>query len=67
MLKLTRRKQQSVVVFPKDDPNKTMMIRVVETLPGTSTIGFDGDGYSVVRGEIFNGGLETENDNKNTN
>ena len=60
MLKLTRKTQQAVVIHPTDEPKKPLVIRVVEALPGISTLAFDGAGYSVIRAEIFNDkGIET--------
>jgi hypothetical protein len=54
VLKLTRKTQQAVVVHPTGEPQKPLVIRVVEALPGISTLAFDGAGYSVIRVEIFN-------------
>jgi len=62
VLKLTRRTQQAVVVHPTGEPDKPLVMRVVEALPGSSTLAFDGQGYSVIRAEIFHGkeGYDTE-------
>ena len=53
MLKLQRLKMQGVVVHPNDKPEDTLTITVLETVPGGVGLGFDGDGFRVIRSEIF--------------
>ena len=59
MLKLTRKTQQGIVVYPKDDKQNALVIRVVDIVPNSVSLGFEGDGFEVVRSEIFNGGTDT--------
>ena len=60
MLKLTRKTQQGVVVTPKGQSDLTpLVIRVVDIVPGTVGLGFDGEDYEIVRSEIYNGGIDT--------
>ena len=60
MLKLTRKTQQGVVITPKGQSNLTpLVIRVVDIVPGTVGLGFDGEDYEIVRSEIYNGGIDT--------
>ena len=66
MLKLTRKTQQGVVIHPRHEEEKALVIRVMEIVPGTTVLGFEGEGYSVIRSEIFNKGNET-NEYNNTN
>lgn len=67
MLKLTRRPQQSVVVYRNGESNDPLVIRVVEVLPGEVSLGFNGSTYTVVRSEIFNnGGFESHVTDKET-
>ena len=54
MLLLQRHRNESIVTHPEGDPDKPLVIRVTEVLPtGDVTLGFMGDGYTVVRQEIF--------------
>jgi len=54
MLLLDRHQTESVVIHKDDEPDKALVIRVTEVLPtGDVTLGFIGDGYTVVRQEIF--------------
>ena len=54
MLLLHRHRNESVVIHRDDEPDKPLVIRVTEVLPtGDVTLGFIGDGYTVVRQEIF--------------
>ena len=49
-----RRRNESVVIYPDGDEETPMVIRVCEALPtGDVTLGFMGDGYTVVRSEIY--------------
>jgi hypothetical protein len=66
VLKLTRKTQQGVVIHPLNEEEKALVIRVMEIVPGTTVLGFEGEGYSVIRSEIFNKGNET-NEYNNTN
>ena len=60
MLKLTRKTQQGVVITPKGQSDLTpLVIRVVDIVPGTVGLGFDGEDYEIVRSEIYNGGIDT--------
>mgnify|MGYP006865168103 FL=1 len=53
MLLLQRRRNESVVIYPDDDEEFPMVIRVCEVLPtGDVTLGFMGDGYTIIRSEI---------------
>ncbi len=55
-LRLTRSHQQGVVVRKKDESSDTpLVIRVLDIVPNSVGLGFDGDGYEVIRTEIFNG------------
>jgi hypothetical protein len=58
-LRLTRKVQQGVVVNPKGQKNKPLVIRVLDMVPNTVGLGFDGEDYEVVRTEIYNGGIDT--------
>jgi sRNA-binding carbon storage regulator CsrA len=61
MLKLTRKTQQGVVVTPKGESELSpLVIRVVDIVPGTVGLGFDGEDYEIVRSEIYNGGIDTD-------
>ena len=63
MLKLTRKTQQGVVVSPKGRSDiNPLVIRVVDIVPGTVGLGFDGEDYEIVRSEIYNGGVDTDDD-----
>ena len=54
MLLLDRHQTESVVIHKDDEPDKALVVRVTEVLPtGDVTLGFIGDGYTVVRQEIF--------------
>ena len=54
MLLLHRHQTESVVIHKDDEPDKALVVRVTEVLPtGDVTLGFIGDGYTVVRQEIF--------------
>ena len=54
MLLLHRHRNESVVIHSDDEPDKALVVRVTEVLPtGDVTLGFIGDGYTVVRQEIF--------------
>ena len=54
MLLLHRHQNESIVIHKDDEPDKPMVVRVTEILPtGDVTLGFMGDGYTVVRQEIF--------------
>ena len=59
-LRLTRKVQQGVVVNPKGQKDKPLVIRVLDLVPNTVGLGFDGDDYEVVRAEIYNGGIDTD-------
>jgi len=53
MLLLDRHQTESVVIHKDDEPDKALVVRVTEVLPtGDVTLGFIGDGYTVVRQEI---------------
>ena len=54
MLLLDRHQTESVVIHTDGEPDKALVVRVTEVLPtGDVTLGFIGDGYTVVRQEIF--------------
>ena len=54
MLLLHRHQNESIVIHKDDEPDKPIVVRVVEVLPTRDiTLGFMGDGYTVVRQEIF--------------
>jgi len=59
-LRLTRKVQQGVVVNPKGQKEKTLVIRVLDMVPNTVGLGFDGEDYEVVRTEIYKGGNDTD-------
>jgi len=54
MLKLQRLRQQGVVVHTNDNPGDALTITVLETVPGGVGLGFEGDGFRVIRSEIYN-------------
>ena len=54
MLKFQRLRQQGVVVHTNDNPGDALTITVLETVPGGVGLGFEGDGFRVVRSEIYN-------------
>ena len=57
MLLLHRHQNESVVIHKDDEADKALVIRITEVLPtGDVTLGFIGDGYTVVRQEIFSPG-----------
>ena len=60
MLKLTRKLQQGVMVKPLGKTDAPMLIRILEVLPNSVGLGFDGEDYEVVRTEIYNGGIDTD-------
>ena len=53
MLKMTRKAQQGVVIYPKRETKEPMTIRVTEIILGTVGLGFEGLDYEVVRSEIY--------------
>ena len=54
MLLLQQHQNESIVIYKDDEPDKALVVRVTEVLPtGDVTLGFMGDGYTVVRQEIF--------------
>jgi sRNA-binding carbon storage regulator CsrA len=59
-LRLTRKVQQGVVINLKGKRDKPLVIRVLDLVPNTVGLGFDGDDYEVVRAEIYNGGIDTD-------
>ena len=64
-LKLTRKVQQGVVVNPRGQKEKPLVIRVLDLVPNSVGLGFDGEDYEVVRTEIYNGGFDTNDRNTN--
>ena len=59
-LRLTRKVQQGVVINLKGKRDKPLVIRVLDIVPNTVGLGFDGDDYEVVRAEIYKGGNDTD-------
>jgi len=59
-LRLTRKVQQGVVINPKGQKDKPLVIRVLDMVPNTVGLGFDGEDYEVVRTEIYKGGIDTD-------
>ena len=59
-LRLTRKVQQGVVINLKGKRDKPLVIRVLDLVPNTGGLGFDGDDYEVVRAEIYKGGIDTD-------
>ena len=54
MLLLHRKANQSIVIHKHGEPDKPLVMRVIETFPtGDVTLGFMGDDYQIVRNEIF--------------
>ena len=54
MLLLHRHQNESIVIHKDGEADKAIVVRVTEILPtGDVTLGFIGDGYTVVRQEIF--------------
>ena len=66
MLKLTRKSQQGVVVNLRGQKDKPLVIRVMDIVPNPVGLGFDGEDYEIVRSEIYNGGIDT-NDKRSSN
>ena len=60
MLRLTRKVQQGVVINPRGQKDKPLVIRVLDMVPNTVGLGFDGEDYEVVRTEIYKGGIDTD-------
>ena len=61
MLLLQRHANESVVIHSKDDPTDCVVVRVCDVYPtGDVTLGFIGDGFNVVRTEIFQSGKTYE-------
>ena len=60
MLKLTRKLQQGVMVKPLGKTDEPMLIRILEVLPNSVGLGFEGMDYKVIRSEIYNGGIDTD-------
>ena len=52
MLKLTRKTQQGIVVYPKDDKQNALVIRVVDIVPNSVSLGFEGDGLCATDDDI---------------
>ena len=67
MLKFQRLRQQGVVVHTNDNPGDALTITVLETVPGGVGLGFEGDGYRVIRSEIFNNNRGSGGHEKNGN
>ena len=61
-LRLTRKVQQGVVINPRGQKDKPLVIRVLDIVPNSVGLGFDGEDYEVVRSEIYNGGIDTDDD-----
>ena len=67
MLKLTRKPQQGVVVYPKGHKQNALVIRVMDIVPNCVGLGFEGSDYAVVRSEIFHKeGFDTDDFNNST-
>ena len=60
MLKLTRKLQQGVMVQPVTKTDEPMLIRILEVLPNSVGLGFEGMDYQVIRSEIYKGGIDTD-------
>jgi hypothetical protein len=66
-LRLTRGHQQGVVVRKKEKSgNKPLVIRVLDIVPNSVGLGFDGDDYEVIRAEIFNTAKDSNYDPRNS-
>ena len=65
-LRLTRKVQQGVVINPRGQKDKPLVIRVLDIVPNSVGLGFDGEDYEVVRSEIYKGGIDT-NDKRSSN
>jgi len=64
-LRLTRGHQQGVVVRKKEKSGDTpLVIRVLDIVPNSVGLGFDGDGYEIVRTEIFNTAKDSNYDQR---
>ena len=61
-LRLKRKVQQGVVINLKGKRDKPLVIRVLDLVPNTVGLGFDGDDYEVVRTEIYKGGNDTDDE-----
>ena len=60
MLKLTRKLQQGVMVKPVGKTDEPMLIRILEVLPNSVGLGFEGMDYKVIRSEIYNGDIDAD-------
>ncbi len=65
-LRLTRKVQQGVVINLKGKRDKPLVIRVLDIVPNTVGLGFDGDGYEIIRTEIFNTAKDSNYDQRNS-
>ena len=66
-LRLTRKHQQGVVVRKKDESGDApLVIRVLDIVPNSVGLGFDGDGYEIVRTEIVNTAKDSNYDHRNS-
>lgn len=53
MLRLSRKVQQGIVIYPDGEKDKPLVIRVLDLVPNTVGLGFEGKGYKIVRAEIY--------------
>jgi sRNA-binding carbon storage regulator CsrA len=53
MLLLHRKQDESVICHKHGEEDKPLVVRVCEVFPTHVTIGFEGDGYKIIRKEIF--------------
>ncbi len=66
-LRLTRGHQQGVVVRKRDElADEHLVIRVLDIVPNSVGLGFDGDGYEIIRTEIFNTARDSNYDHRNS-
>jgi hypothetical protein len=48
------------MVKPLGKTDEPMLIRILEVLPNSVGLGFEGMDYKVIRSEIYNGGIDTD-------
>lgn len=53
MLRLARKVQESVVINANGSKDKPLVIKVLDMLPSGVGLGFEGDGYDIVRSELY--------------
>ncbi len=52
-LRISRKVQQGIVVNPVGKKDKPLVMRVVDIVPNSVGLAFDGEGYEIARAEIY--------------